>query len=105
MSTAPNCRLASLLGDVFFIPNPVEHFRYVTTSMRYDMLKPILKKLHFPATKNQVVQQALHRGADDDIFNLLRQLPMGMYRNPDQILKILPEAQGNAFWKIFNQEP
>lgn len=49
-----------------------------------------LEDLDFPVTKQQIVDHALDKRADDDVLRLLRGLPVETYRNISEVRSSVP---------------
>jgi len=49
-----------------------------------------LDDIDFPASKQEIVQHAEQRGADEDVLKGVRALPLATYHNDDEIRRSLP---------------
>jgi hypothetical protein len=57
----------------------------------------VLNDLDYPATKEQVVEHAERRSADDEVLRALRALPLGDYESREDITKgLAPADQAGA---------
>jgi Protein of unknown function (DUF2795) len=48
--------------------------------------------IHYPATKQQLVDQARSNQADDEALSSLRGMPDREYSGPDEVSKVIAEA-------------
>ncbi len=57
-----------------------------------DALARWMGDVDFPASKEQLVTHAERNGADADVRNALRALPLADYRNLDEVMQSVPMA-------------
>jgi len=53
-------------------------------------IRAALNTVDFPASKQALVEHAERGGADDDTVKALRALPLGDYRNHEEVLRSVP---------------
>jgi hypothetical protein len=54
--------------------------------------------IHFPATRDGLVDYARDRGADDELLECLRLLPRRQYRDPNEVGAAVAEVTKEATW-------
>lgn len=53
-------------------------------------IRRALGDVDFPASKEALVEHAERSGADEESLRALRALPLGDYRNPEEVLRSVP---------------
>ncbi|MBF2051227.1 MAG: DUF2795 domain-containing protein [Leptolyngbya sp. IPPAS B-1204] len=56
-------------------------------------LQKYLKGMNYPASKDDLIDHAEEQGADDDILDLLEQLPDEEYETPTDVNKAVGELE------------
>lgn len=54
--------------------------------------------IHYPATRESLVDYAARRGADDELLDCLRLLPQRQYRDPNEVGAAFAEVTKEATW-------
>lgn len=52
-----------------------------------------LKGVNYPASKNDLVKQAQHNNASDEIVNKIRTLPADSFGSPKDVMKALGQTE------------
>ncbi|MGB6582945.1 MAG: DUF2795 domain-containing protein [Streptosporangiaceae bacterium] len=55
-------------------------------------VQKFLGGIHYPATKQQLVDQALGNQADDEALGALSGMPEREYSGPDEVSRAIPEG-------------
>jgi hypothetical protein len=55
-------------------------------------VQKFLGGIHYPATKQQLVDQALGNQADDEALSALTGMPEREYSGPDEVSRAIPEG-------------
>ena len=55
-------------------------------------VQKFLGGIHYPATKQQLVDQALGNKADDEALSALTGMPEREYGGPDEVSRAMPEG-------------